>query len=369
MPTVPPRPKTLISAVMITAVALLLSGCAAGTDDSKPTSTAATCTNAPADPLADLVAAKNPRALVGPATACLSGDAIPVPAVSPTPQLPVTVTDNQGTAVTVTDASRILALDLSGTLAATVFALGLGDNVVGRDTSTGFAQAKKLPEVTRGGHQLSAEAILELHPTVVLTDTSIGPWDVLLQLRQAGIPVVVLTPDRSLANVTTIVKQVAAALGVPDSGATLDASLAARIAATKAKIASIAPVKDRLRVLFLYVRGNANVYYVFGKESGADDLITSLGATDVAAEVGITGMRPVTAESLVQAAPDVILVMTKGLESTGGVDGLLKAVPAVAATPAGENRRIVDMSDYEILSFGPRTPEVLAALARALYAS
>jgi iron complex transport system substrate-binding protein len=75
-----------------------------------------------------------------------------------------------------------------------------------------------------------------------------------------------------------------------------------------------------------------------------------------------------TAEALVQAAPDVILMMTEGLASVGGIDGLLTSIPAVAATPAGEKRRIVDMADTEILSFGPRTPQILDALARAIYA-
>jgi iron complex transport system substrate-binding protein len=60
--------------------------------------------------------------------------------------------------------------------------------------------------------------------------------------------------------------------------------------------------------------------------------------------------------------------MTKGLESTDGVDGLLEALPELAQTPAGINKRIVDMDDTSILSYGPATAEVLDALAVALYA-
>jgi len=75
-----------------------------------------------------------------------------------------------------------------------------------------------------------------------------------------------------------------------------------------------------------------------------------------------------TDEALIAADPDLILVMTDGLESVGGVDGLLAAKPAIALTRAGENRRFVDMADGEILSFGPRTPLMLDALARAIYA-
>jgi iron complex transport system substrate-binding protein len=79
-------------------------------------------------------------------------------------------------------------------------------------------------------------------------------------------------------------------------------------------------------------------------------------------------MRPVTDEGIIAMEPDVLLVMTAGLESAGGVDGLLESVPALALTPAGENRRIVDMADSEILSFGPMSARVLEALAVAVYA-
>jgi iron complex transport system substrate-binding protein len=97
-------------------------------------------------------------------------------------------------------------------------------------------------------------------------------------------------------------------------------------------------------------------------------LIDALGAVDVATEVGWSGMKPVTDEALIAADPDLVLVMTDGLASVGGVDGLLQAKPALGLTPAGSNRRFVDMADGDILSFGPRSASVLDALARAIYA-
>jgi iron complex transport system substrate-binding protein len=321
-------------------------------------------------PLGELTLTPDPKRHTGESTACLADAGIEPVGTDVTPVLPATVTDNQGTTVTVTDASRILALDIYGSLAATVFGLGLGDNVVGRDTSTSFAGAEDLPLVTQNGHELNAEAILELNPSVIITDSSIGPWDVVLQMREAGIPVVVTTPERNLDNVGDIVNLVGAALGVPEEGRALTERVNAEIAAEVAEIAAVTPADpaERPRILFLYVRGNAGVYYIFGEESGADTLIQALGGIDVAGEIGWMGMRPMTAEALVKAQPDMLLMMTKGLDSVGGVDGLLERIPAVAETPAGVNRRIVDMSDYEIMSFGPRTAGVLDALARAIYA-
>ncbi|MDR5698729.1 heme/hemin ABC transporter substrate-binding protein [Agromyces aerolatus] len=364
------RRRTRVTAVVIAAT-LLLAGCASGAPSGQSsgeasgpeTAAVATCA-APALPDGPIDAADQ----TGPATACTAESDLHSPAPA-TPAMPVTVTDAQGTEVTVASADRILALDLSGTLASTVFALGLGDRVVGRDVSTGFAEASDLPLVTQNGHQLNAEAILALDPTVILTDSSIGPWDVVLQMREVGIPVVVMPSKRSIGTIGELVTDVAAALGVPAEGERLAAEAEAAVEASTARLHEVADGADAPpRMMFLYVRGQANVYYVFGEESGADELIHALGGIDAAAEAGITGMRPLTAEAIVTAAPDLVLLMSKGLESVGGVDGLLDAVPALAQTPAGEQRRFVDMADHEILSFGPDYAAVIDALGAAVYA-
>jgi len=320
--------------------------------------------------LADVTTLDDPRTAEGPSTAVVADAAVRPVTDAPRPQLPVTVTDAQGTAVTVTDTSRILALDVYGTLARTVFELGLGDSVVGRDVSSQFAEVADRPLVTRGGHDLSAEAILELAPTVVVTDTTLGPWDVVLQVRDAGIPVVVVDAHREVGGVGDLVREVATALGVPDAGETLATRAQGEVDAKIAEIAAVAPADPaaRLRVMFLYARGQAGVYYLFGEGSGADSLVEAVGAVDVAGEIGWEGMRPLNDEGLIAARPDVILMMTDGLASVGGVDGLLERLPAVASTPAGQKRRVVDMADAQVLSFGPATADVLDALAVALYA-
>jgi iron complex transport system substrate-binding protein len=259
-------------------------------------------------------------------------------------------------------------MDISGSIAATVFGLGLGDSVVGRDISTTFAQAADLPVITSGGHTVNTEAILALRPTVLLTDGSIGPVDVVLQLREAGIPVVFVTTNPSVDGVGELAREVSAALGAPAAGEQLAQELVDGINAKVAQIAEIVPSGKPLRMMFLYLRGASGIYYLFGEGSGTDVLISALGGVDVAAEIGLAGERPMTDEAVVAANPDVIMVMTDGLASVGGVAGLLESKPAIALTTAGQNSRFVDMADGEILSFGPRTAEVLDALARAIYA-
>ena len=362
------RPALALAAAL--GLSALLAGCAVPAPQSTSEPTAPV---GPRVPLTELVVADDPRSLTGPSTALIADAAIEPVTDDPAQTLPTTVVSRDldgDREVVVDDTSRILPLDIAGSIAATVFALGFGDQVVGRDISTTFPEAEGLPVVTSGGHAINSEAVLALRPSIVITDGTVGPTDVVLQLRDAGVTVVYVDAEPGLAAPSELARQVAAALGASEAGELLAAQLAQQIADVVAAIESIRPEapEDRVRILFLYLRGASGIYYLFGEESGADELIEALGGIDVAGEIGWTGLRPMTDEALIAADPDVILVMTGGLESVGGVDGLLAEKPAVGLTRAGEARRFVDMADGEVLSFGPRTPAVLDALARAIYA-
>nr|WP_246483099.1 ABC transporter substrate-binding protein [Brachybacterium halotolerans] len=310
----------------------------------------------------------NPSSYEGPSTADLGEAGVRPVATSPTPSLPVTMKDSQGTKVTIEDTSRILAIDLYGSTSRIVYDLGLGDSVVGRDVSSGFDEIKDKPQVTQNGHELNAEAILALDPSLIITDSSLGPWDVILQMRDAGVPVVVVDSKRSIDTTPDLIRQVAEAVGLPEEGEKLASRTKQEIEDTIASIDGHRPDAEPLRMLFFYARGTSGVYYIFGEGSGADDLINGVGGVDVAKEIGWEGMKPMTDEAIIDAKPDLLLMMTKGLESRGGVDGLLDSKPAIALTPAGQKHRIVDMADTDILSFGPATAGVLDALATAIYA-
>lgn len=299
----------------------------------------------------------------GPVTAVVT-DLNPEPiGPKPTAALPATVQSQDGATVTITDNSRIVAVDQNGTIGETIFALGLGDNLVGRDTSTDFPAAAHIPNVTPGGHSLNAEAILALNPTVVLTDTSIGPRAVQTQLRDAGVPVVFLDPERKLATVGTQIEATAAALGVPEAGRALAARTQTEIDEAIAQV----PKSDHPpKIAFLYQRGST-VSLLGGPGGGSDEIITAVGGIDAGTASGLTKeYTQVTSEALIVAAPDAILMMTGGLESVDGVDGLVR-LPGIAQTPAGQNRWVVDMADSVLLSFGPSTGKVIRALTQALY--
>ena len=328
-----PRLRTRLAGALLTVLALTLTGCGGTGSSAATASTKATAAANRVQPLTD----------------------------TPEPQLPVTVRSADGKKVTVDKARRIVPL--SGSLSEIVFTLGLGNRVVARDITATFQQAARLPLVTRN-HDVSAESVLSLKPDLVLAEKTTGPSEAMGQIRAAGVPVLVVDPAQGLADVGPRIQAVADALGVPAAGKELTRRSEERIAAVRKAIPAH---KEKPRVAFLYLRGSASVYLIGGKGSGATSLLEAAGAVDAGAESGLKqDFTAITAEALAKAAPDAILVMTKGLESVGGVDGLVK-IPGVAQTPAGMDRRVVSIEDGVLLNYGPRTDQVLKSIVDQLY--
>ncbi|NCX78508.1 MAG: ABC transporter substrate-binding protein, partial [Actinobacteria bacterium] len=174
------------------------------------------------------------------------------------PTLPARVTDASGTTVTVTDASRIVVLNQA--IAEIVVSLGLRSNIIGRDATTTLESLQNIDEVSNG-HDVSAESVLSLRPTVVIGDTRTGPPEALEQLRGAGVPVVIAPEVWTLSELPGRVTLLAVALGVPQAGERL---IALSQAAIDEALKNIGKASAILRVAFLYVRGTASVYLLGG---------------------------------------------------------------------------------------------------------
>ncbi len=353
------------------AFAFVLAACTGGGEDPSPTAATPVPTPAaaPALPTPTTIAAPTPAETPRPtpATAATPAStpmstptAAPEPVTEVAPELPVTVTDAEGAELVVEDVSRLVVLN--GNITEIVFALGLGDHVVGVDvTSTYPPEAQDLPEV--GVQiQLNAEGIIALQPTLVLGNTFAGPPEVIKQVRGAGIPVLILPDYDTLDSIGTKIRGIAAALGVPRRSEQLAAESAASI---DEAMALVEGVESRPRVAFLYLRGT-QFQLIGGVGSGATSLIEAAGGIDVGVEIGIRGFMQITPEALVTANPDVILIFTSGLTAIGGVEGLLQ-VPGVAQTGAGRTGTIVDFDGQYLFGYGPRSGAALAELVVAIH--
>jgi iron complex transport system substrate-binding protein len=250
--------------------------------------------------------------------------------------------------------SRVVVL--ANGVAEIIQSLNAQSIIVGRDISSTEDSLADIPIVT-SGHQVLPEKVIALKPDLVLIDASTGPKAAIETIKSAGITVIETPESWSLKDLPIKVRAVGRAIGAQGQAEELIQQLNDSLNASV--------VKNSPRVAFLYLRGTSSVYLIGGAGSGADSLLAAIGATDVGAQTLDRPFNTMTAESLAELNPDVILVMSKGLQSVGGIDGLLK-LPGVAQTRAGKNSAVIDVDDSLLLSFGPRTPSLVDALAKAI---
>ena len=253
---------------------------------------------------------------------------------------------------------RIVALAIGA--AELIAAMGYRDNLVGRDIASSTTELKDVPIVT-SGHQVIPETIIALQPNLVIVDDATGPSRAISKLESAGIRIVNISQSWNLVDLLIKVDQLGSAIKAPQSAALLRNILSESV---NGNSVGASATDKKLKVAFLYLRGTSSIYLVGGQGSGADYLINATGAIDVGAQKLTKPFTPLTAETMTQLNPDLILVMIAGLESVGGVSGLVE-LPGVAQTQAGKNRQIVAVDDSLLLSFGPRTPSLISELAAA----
>ncbi|MCX8071940.1 MAG: cobalamin-binding protein [Candidatus Binatia bacterium] len=246
-------------------------------------------------------------------------------------------------------------VSLAPALTELVFALGVGDRLVGATAQCDFPpQALTLPRV---GTFLSpnVEAVLHARPDIVLVSPSPGNRRAVEQLRNLGLRVFVVDPQ-TVQDLAATVRQVGKALGVEEHADRLADRFVASIEATQRLVASCPPRK----VLFVVGR---NPLIAVGSGTMQDELIHLAGGTNV---VRAHGWPKVSIESVLQAGPEVIIDATMGSDSTNAGDGVAfwDQFPLL---PAVKNRRVVIRADDRILRPGPRLPEGLRALAEDIH--
>jgi iron complex transport system substrate-binding protein len=269
-----------------------------------------------------------------------------------------------GVETTIGDISRILSLN--GDLTEIIFALGLGDTVVGVDVTTTYppeaAALNDQGETVGFAQQLAAEAVLRFEPTLVIGDQQVGPPEVIEQLRGAGIPVVILETQVTLDGVETKILQVAEILGAPEEGA----ELADRVMGEIDAAIDLAAADDSdPKIAYVYARG-PQVLLLFGAGMPTQGMIEGAGAIDAGAETGVFGPVALTPEALLAAAPAVIVLPEAGLAALGGIEAFLE-LPGVAETPAGQNEAFLAYDEAYFFNLGPRAGQALDEFVRDLY--
>jgi len=274
------------------------------------------------------------------------------PTATPEPQA-VTLTDDVGNTVEIEGAvERVVSLAPSHT--ETLYALGLGDRVVGATEYCNYPPEVADKPKVGGFADVDLEMVVGLEPDLVLA-TSLHMAEVVPALQERGITVFVADPQTVAGTLETILA-IGQITGHEEAAETLAAQMQARIDTVQEKI------KDAPRPKVFWELGPE--LYTAGPGSFINDLIVMAGGENVAADAD-SPWPQLTVETIILKNPDVIVLAD---HNYGQTSEMVAERPGWEDINAVKEGNVVEITDDDIVSRpGPRIVEGLEFLAKAFH--
>jgi iron complex transport system substrate-binding protein len=309
-----------------------------------------------------IAACSSPAATTTPTETATAAPPAATLAASPTPAaaFPVTVTDDEGTAIEIaSEPERIVSLTPANT--EILFALGDGDRVVASDDGSDHPEAAvALPDVATFS-TVDIEKVVALEPDLIVAGgLGFTPDDAITRLRGLDIPVVVVYAT-SVEAVYDDIELIGAATGTSDTATTLTADMRAEIDSISAA-ASTAGTRPRV----LYEVGyddTTGAIYAPADESFVAEMVTLAGAETIT--TGDPNTYEVSLETLIGKDPQIIVLGTNPFYAPTP-DAVAKR-PGWDAMTAVRNGDVRPVRDIEITRPGPRLPLGLRNLVGAIW--
>ncbi|BAN50607.1 hemin ABC transporter substrate-binding protein [Metapseudomonas resinovorans] len=253
-----------------------------------------------------------------------------------------------------------------GSLSEWVVVLGGQDKLVGVDTTSQHPESlKALPSVGYQ-RQLAAEGILSLRPDILLGTEEMGPPPVLAQISAAGVRVERLASTADLATLEKNLTLIGTLLGAEARASKAIADYRQRLQRQADWVAKVQRTQQAPKVLFLLGHSGSSPLAA-GKDTAATWLIERAGGRNLTDH---QGYKAISNEALAALDPDVVVIADRRLEGDAAREALLKQNPALAATRAAREGRLLSVDPTLLVGgLGPRLPEGMAALARGFYPS
>jgi len=281
----------------------------------------------------------------------LSGCALPTPA-------PGEITDQLGRPIRVDrPPQRIVSLSPSNT--ELLFALGLGDRVVGVDDYSDFPpETLKKPKIG-GFSNPDLEKLVALSPDLIVAD-QIHEKEVIPELERRGLPVLALDP-RNMDQVLESIRLLGQVTGKEAEAATLVEEMKMRIGAVAQKVAGLSP-QERPRILFITWH---DPVWTAGKGTWHDQLITMAGGQNLLPE--LEGHKTVDLELVLKRDPQVIIAGSGHGEALRAPYLWAREEPRLKGTEALVKGRVYEI-DADIVSRpGPRLVDGLEEMLRLVH--
>lgn len=235
----------------------------------------------------------------------------------------------------------------SGAITEIICSLGLTDQLVGVDITSQWPPAvEKLPKVGHS-HQLGSEGILALKPTHVFVMNNMRGTTLVDQLERAGVKVLKCPyPKGGVEKASELILSVSKHVGEEAKGEMLVKELKKDLAEVKKRAKEF---ESKPKALFVYARG-IKTLFVGGTGTLAESYMESAGAVN--AVKTYASYQPLSAETIIEASPDVIYAFASGVEAVGGEEKFWQ-LPGLSLCPAGKARRLMILEEGA-LNFGPR---------------
>ncbi len=268
---------------------------------------------------------------------------------------PLSITDDLGNQVTI-DAKPVRIVSSSPAVTEILFALGLDEEIVGVSSSCDYPEAAKSKPQLFDYATPDVESIIAAEPDVILSDVAYGiPEDTQLLLEQSGITIVLMTYT-SIQDVLSNITLIGQITDKNTEAAALVEDINTQIAELTAKAQD-----QQSKSVFIDVGG----FYSPGEDTYLNNMITVLGATNIAAEIG-SGWVMVPVESLLEEDPDVYIDLSVNTSGDMPAESLVQSLSAI------ENSTVYtyaySSNETSILSRpGPRIVEAMQLLYDDIY--
>ncbi|WP_333701892.1 heme/hemin ABC transporter substrate-binding protein [Vibrio hepatarius] len=222
-----------------------------------------------------------------------------------------------------------------------IIALEQQDKLVAVDVTSQLPSDLVLPKI--GYHrQLSAEGLLALGADQLIGSDEMGPDAALDQLKSAGVSVDIVNTKATAAGLLERIDEIAELTDAQPQAAALKVQVKNQLQSLSQQ-----PQADAKKILFLLIH-EGRPANVAGKDTTPNAIIELAGGINPAAEK-LTSYKPLSTEAMVEMQPDIILVSARSYDKLGGADEILKRMPMLAATPAGQNKQFITIDGHALV--------------------
>ena len=239
-----------------------------------------------------------------------------------------------------------------GSITEIIYFLNLQNKLVGVDVTSNYPlTAKKLPSI---GYirNLSIEGLLSLKPNLILAEESIGPPIIVKQLNKTSVEFRIIKNNYTIDGINEKFLCISKILDVNINNNIDYKKFVNNVKKLKSFVKNNNKEKKDI-LLILMMKGTSPI--IAGKNTSGHGFIKMIGQNNSMDKV--SGWKPVSAEEILIANPNYIIITKRALKDFISIEKFLK-LPGISSTKAAKNKNVFIKDGMSLLGYGPRTINV-----------